>query len=329
MAGRPTADRRRHCHRRDHRGRRHRRHEHRLRIGLSGLPRAQAATNGEPRSVAPARRSRGLRWRARRARAVRRQPAPPAAAAGAPARRSSRRRTVAGRRASRRARRRARKRHWPGRPAGRPAARVPCTAACPRSCPAQVARRPCAAGVAAMPKSNSRARPSAPIMTLPGLTSRWTSPRAWAWARASATSAAIAAASPGLRRRDAASLSGEGLAADEGEGERGLAATEVGVEQRHDVRVVEPAGSVGFGGELRDARRRRQAGDWRPSTRRRDGAVCRARARRSPSCWCLVFRAAHSGSRSDRASGNVTRRRLNHNRACPTVGSQVAYSCTY
>ena len=67
----------------------------------------------------------------------------------------------------------------------------------------------------AMPKSTTLTRPSRPISTLPGFTSRWTMPRAWAAARARAT----AAGDPGgLGRRQRAvppQDRGEVLAVDE------------------------------------------------------------------------------------------------------------------
>ena len=53
------------------------------------------------------------------------------------------------------------------------------------------------AAALAIPRSISFTRPSGMSMMLAGLTSRWTSPRAWAAARAAHTSAVISAARPG------------------------------------------------------------------------------------------------------------------------------------
>ena len=109
----------------------------------------------------------------------------------------------------------------------------------------------------AIPKSATFTRPSLESMMLPGFTSRWTIPRAWAAERARATSAATRAAWRGGERAVAAHDRGQVLTVDELHDDERAVLVLAEVVDRDDVGVVERGGGQGLlaeaGAEVRIA----------------------------------------------------------------------------
>src|SRR5829696_4210921 len=93
-----------------------------------------------------------------------------------------------------------------------------------------------------MPKSSTLTPPSEVRKTLPGLTSRWTTPARWAASRASATAATTRAASAGSIGTGAGDPLGQALALQQLHDQVGTAPVLAEVEHPGDGRVLQPAG---------------------------------------------------------------------------------------
>ena len=105
------------------------------------------------------------------------------------------------------------------------------------------------AAIRATPKSVIRARSAASRMMFPGLTSRWTMPRAWATARPLATSAAIRTAVLGAIGAAVANARREVVPVHELHDEERLAAVGAGAEIADDRRMVQDGGRVSLAPE--------------------------------------------------------------------------------